>query len=95
LGLVTVVLAAFAAEVDGGTTVAVLATADVEGTCFVARSGVATALGGDCRGVGGAWRENRTGEVRPIAEQCQSRASEEETQAEKPEWREHFVLGSQ
>lgn len=78
MGLVAVILAAFAAEVDGGAAVAILATADVEGTRFVARSSITTALGGNCRGVGSARREERTGDVGPIAEQCQSRAAKEE-----------------
>ena len=67
MGLVTIVLAAFAAEVDGSAAVAVPATAYVEGTCIIARSGVETALGSGNRSVGGARREHRIGDVGPVA----------------------------
>ena len=68
MGLVTVVLAAFAAEVDRRAAIAIFATADVERTCFVAGSGIATALGGGNRCVSVTRREMRTGDVGPIAE---------------------------
>ena len=68
MGQIAVVLAAFATEFDGGAAVAVLATADIEGTCFVTRRSVATALGSGYRSVGRARRADRTGDIGPIAQ---------------------------
>ena len=65
--LVAVVLAAFATEVHGGAAVVALGTADVEGTCLVTTSSIATALGSD-RGIGVPRNKQQAGAVRPIAE---------------------------